>query len=353
MANLKPTFALSIGAFNSNDSHAAGGLSRLVVDRDMNFAVDSAEVELFDRSGIALDDEVKIELGHDGERQTVFTGAIVEIRPSLSGARVLALGKMNRLLSLRTANSYEGRTAGDIVRDLVDQAGLDAGTIDNGPKLPRFAVDQHCSAYRFIKDLADRLGYELYADREGRIMFHALGAAAGLDAAGGGLLGAAAGAISGAIGSGGAETYQFGKSLIEGVARRGVEPAGKVSVGGESPVSAQGETTAHWLTTESDDFRGEAGDGDPPRLALDAAARTKDLADRFAAGYRATLVRASRQIFITTLGRPSLELGQTIEVGDIPDRLANGRGYIQAIRHSLGAETGFLTELRIVPEAGG
>ncbi|HKP87319.1 MAG TPA: hypothetical protein VJZ26_14540 [Blastocatellia bacterium] len=348
--NLKPTFALSIGSFSSTDGNAVGGPRRLIVDRDMSFGADCLELELFDRAGVALDDDVKVELGLDDERKVVFKGNVVEVLPALIGVRVLALGKMNSLLRLRTAATYENQTAGGIVRDLISQSGLEAGTVDEGPTLPRFAVDQFSSAYRFAKDLAERLGYEFYTDREGKVMFHALGAGAGLDAAGGLLQ--AAGALAGGLGSGGGEGYQFGKHLIAAEAGRRISPWGVVAVGGESAMSTKGDTTAHWLTTESDNYRGSDGEGEPQRLLLDSLARTKDLADRFAAGYRVTLTRKAGQLFVTTLGRSNLELGDNVSVSGMPDDLANGNGYVQAIRHRFGDGFGFLTDLRIVQGPG-
>ena len=78
--------------------------------------------------------------------------------------------------------------------------------------LPRYVVDRALSAHRHLKDLADRLGYELYADRDGSIMFHPLGPAANLDALGG-ALGAVAGAAGALLGSGG-ESYAFGQQLL-------------------------------------------------------------------------------------------------------------------------------------------
>lgn len=354
MARLKPTFAISIGAFTSTSDNPVGGPRRLIVDRDMNVAADVFELDLFDRSGIALNDEATVELGHDGEQETVFTGNVVELRPSLIGTRVLALGKMNDLLNLRTAATYEEKSAGDIVEDLLGQAGLDAGTIDGGPTLPSFTVDQHAGAWRFAKDLADRLGFELFTDRAGKVMFRALGATTGLDAGGfglGGAVGAATSALAGALGIGGGEGYQFGKHLIGATTIRRMEPWGEVSVGGESPASTKGDSTAHWLTTETDGLRGAKGSGAPQRLLLDSAARTKDLADRFAAGQRNTLTRDARRLRLTTLGRPNLELGDNISVSDIPDAMANGSGYVQAIRHRFGAEMGFLTDLRLVLES--
>jgi hypothetical protein len=206
-------------------------------------------------------------------------------------------------------------------------------------------VDRALSGYRHLKDLADRLGYELYADRDGNIMFHALGPAADLDT-----LGALAGAAAGVAGSG--ERYAFGQQLLGAVAaRRGVAWE-SVEVGGESPMSRQGDTTEHWLTTNDDDYRGTAGDEEPTLLVRDSAARTKDLADRFAAGRLAVEARTAHEVSITVLGRPRLDLGESVTMQDLPDEEINGGGYVRALRHRFGEETGFVTDMRVSLEPG-
>jgi hypothetical protein len=206
-------------------------------------------------------------------------------------------------------------------------------------------VDRTLSGYRHLKELADRLGYELYADRDGSAMFHALGPAAGLDAAGGtlgDLLGAA-----GLAGVGGGESYAFGQQLLRAAAGRRDVAWGSVEVGGESPMSRQGDTTEHWLTTNDDDYRGSAGDGDPTLLVRDPAARTKDLADRFAAGRLAVAARTAREVAITVLGQPQIDLGDTATTGDVPDAEINGSGYVRALRHRFEDKEGFVTDMRI------
>ncbi len=215
---------------------------------------------------------------------------------------------------------------------------MSAGTVNDGPILPRFAVDRRLSAYRHVRALAERLGYELYTDRDGKVMFHGLGDAAGLDASG--LLGAAVGAVASALGLGGAsEGYEFGKHLIAASARHRTPGPTKVEVGGESPMSSQGDTTSHWLTTSDDDNHGESGDSDTVELVLDPAARTKDLADRFAADYLNARKRLARQVRATVLGRPGLNLGDLVTLSGTPDGLVNGSGYLQALRHRFGGES--------------
>jgi hypothetical protein len=210
VAILRPVFTITAGSFQSDETNPVGGPAAIVIDRDMDAAAELAEIVVMDRSGIAVDDPIAIELGHDGQRQTVFTGDVISVRATLQGPRLRALGKMRALLDLRTAAFYENQSAGRIVSDLIGQAGLAEGTVDEGPTLPRFAIDRRVSAHRHIRGLAGRLGFELYTDRSGQVMFHGLGGAAGLDAAG--ALGSVAAAAASALGLGGSgEGYEFGR----------------------------------------------------------------------------------------------------------------------------------------------
>lgn len=358
MATLNPQFSISAGSFKSTADNAVGGPVRILVDRDMDLPADSMEAQMMERSGVAEGDSISVELGHDGTTEKVFTGTVVEVVPEYgqgtARVRIRALGEMNKLLNLRQASTYEGQSAGDIVKDLMSAAGLSAGEISDGPTLPRFAVHQLASAFVHVKGLADRLGYELYTDRDGKLMFQALGDAASLDSAGGGLLGAATSAAESAASSllglgGGSEGYGFGKHLVRVAASQGTQPLASVQVGGESPASTQGDDKAHWLTTDDSSLDGSAGNGDPHRLFLDPAARTKDMADRFANGRLSVANRRAREVRLTVLGRPSLDLGDSIEVTDVPDTAATGKGYIRSIRHRFGGGIGFLTSLTILP----
>jgi phage protein D len=346
VAILKPTFSLTVGSLSSTTDNPVGGPHRFLVSRDMDVPADALRIDLSERSGIGLDDEVGLELGHDGDNTAVFSGKVVRLQPALNGAAVYALGSMNSLLNLHTAATYEGQTPGAIARDLIGQAGLEGGTVDDGPTLPRFAIDNRLSAYAHLKSLADRLGYELYADRDGAVMFHALGDAANLDAGGGGLLAAAASAVSSLL-SGGGEGYQFGRHLV--TSRLASRPSAwsSVLVGGESPMSSQGDSAAHWLTVKDTDFQGRAGSDSPQVLLLDLAARSKDLADRFAAGQLAVAQRTAKQVELTVLGRPQVDLGDALSVSDVPDDLFNGQGYVRFIQHRFGDDWGYLTTFRV------
>ena len=139
----------------------------------MEIAADAARLQLMERAGIALDADVVIALGHDGDNETVFTGNVVSLRPALAGVEIHALGTMSALLNLRTASVFENETAGSIASSLIARAGLSAGPVDDGPLLPHFTVDDRVSAFVHVKGLAESASLsELYADRNGNIRFH-------------------------------------------------------------------------------------------------------------------------------------------------------------------------------------
>jgi hypothetical protein len=121
----------------------------------------------------------------------------------------------------------------------------------------------------------------------------------------------------------------------------------RIAVGGESPMSGQGDATSHWLTVNDADYRGEAGDGSRRALVVDPVARYKDLADRFAAGRLALAARDAWQIHLSVLGRGGIDLGDTVSAGGVEDAFVNGTGYVRAIRHRFDAASGFVTDLRL------
>ena len=297
----------------------------------MDVAADSMRLHLAARHGIDVGDAVDAAIGHDGSEETVLTGEVVGVRPTIAGVEIWALGSGHGLLELHTSATFESQSVGAIARALIAKAGLNAGTVDDGPELPRYHVDRALSAYQHLRALADRLGFELYTDRNGQVMFHALG--------GGGRE-----ADDGA-------TYRFGQQLISATAQRRLPDADRVVVGGESPMSAIGEHAVSWLTARSADHRGVAGDGPIATQIADPAARTRDLAERFAAGRLMVAQRRIHDVRIEILGRSGLDLGDDAEVAGVPDPLMAGAGYIRGLRHGFSTAAGFVTEVRIAVEA--
>ena len=322
---MRPTFALACAAFSSTSKQPLGGPARIVVRRSMDTASDYAEIHFAQKPSITVGKELTVKLGHDGTDELVFTGDVVGLTPALVGVTVRSLGKMNDLLNLRTAMTYEKKTPGDVVKALVSAAGLSAGTVTAGPKLPRYAVDMRMSGYAHARELADRLGFELYTSAEGKVMFHEPTVTAVPPN----------------------KNFAYGERLLDASVAQRPAAWGKVTVGAESPVSKEGEKTAHWLTTNDKDYRGAAGSGKPELLVIDPAARTTDMAKTFAAGYQTLGERRAKQITLVLLGTPEIDLGDAVGIKGVPENIADDKGYVFAIDHDFSADGGFITRLRI------
>ncbi|HEY6890326.1 MAG TPA: hypothetical protein VI300_21155 [Solirubrobacter sp.] len=337
---MHPSFSLTIGSLETSGDDPRAAPALLEVKRDLDVPADALRVRLGEPADVALDDAVRLSLGYDGDEQAVFTGVVVSLRPGIAGAEVWALGGLHALLDVHAGATYQIQSAGAIARDLFSRAGVTPGTVDTGPLLPSFAVDGRASAHTHLQALAERLGFALYADSGGKGMFHALGGAASLDGLG------AAGALAAGGGVGGVG-FTYGRDVLALSVRDAPAPWAAVKVGGESPMSGQGDHTGSWLTVDDGDYRGSAGSGEPSLLVIDPAARTKDLADRFAAGRLAGAKARAREARLTVGGRPELELGDSITISGHPDPRAGGTGYLRGLRHRFGPDTGFLTDVRV------
>src|SRR4051812_45095675 len=114
MADLRPTFSLTLGAGQATTAAAAGGPARFVVERDMDAAGDALRARLAEPVTAGIGDPVKLSLGHDGTEATVFSGEVCALRPAVDGAEVWAVGGLHALLGVRVAAAFENQTAGAI-----------------------------------------------------------------------------------------------------------------------------------------------------------------------------------------------------------------------------------------------
>ena len=116
-------------------------------------------------------------------------------------------------------------------------------------------------------------------------------------------------------------------------------------------MSGQGEDKSFWLTATDADYEGSSGDG-AELLVSDPTARTKDMADRFAAGYAASFERRTGEIRLTVLGMPALELGDSTSSSGTPESGLSAAGYVKGLRHRFGFFEGFVTDIVLSPEGG-
>jgi hypothetical protein len=351
MAGLKPRFAFTAGSLTADSDSPVAAPSRFVVERSLDVPIDGLRVLLGDSGKVAPGDAVQLDLGDEDGLERVFTGTVAELRPRLGGCQLVCAGTMLDLVELRVASFYQDKFAGDVVRDLLSRTAIDVGRIEDGVMLSRYAIERRLGAHAQLRRLADRLGFSLFSDREGRVHFKGVGAAASLGSGGG--LGALAGAASPAAGAlglgGGGGGLAFGKHLLAAAAALQPPFARTVTVGGESPMSGQGEDKSYWLTPKDSAYQDSAGSGDE-WLITDSAARTKDMAGRFAAGYAAGFGRRAAAIRLSVLGMPALELGDSLGASGAPEPGLNATGTITSLRHRFGERDGFVTDVTIATE---
>ena len=99
--------------------------------------------------GAAVGDTGTVKLGYgDDGPDDVFAGAVHAVHRNLDGSvRVVVADAAAPLAAMRLNQSYEQRSAGEIVKDLAGQAGVSVDRADDGPKLPFYVVDDRSSAW--------------------------------------------------------------------------------------------------------------------------------------------------------------------------------------------------------------
>lgn len=342
---MTPALQLRLGALPAALA-APAAATEVVVDRDLDVPVDVAVLRFAGAAAATPGDAVSVALGVDGAPEPVFVGTVARAGAEVTATRgqlgeVVAFGRLQALVALRVAAVYEQRTLGAVARDLFTRAGVVPGEVDEGPLLPRVAVDARRSAAAHLRDLARRFGREVWADREGR---GRVGVPGGAGAAG---LAAAATAATASVAGGG---VRYGADLLRAAGRRQPPLFDGVEVAGESPASTRGDGTQAWLTTDESAARASAG-GSRSRLVLEPLARTRDLAQAVADGLADAATGRSAEVVVTVLGRPEVDLADRVTVAGAPDELLAVTGTVRALRHRLDALSGFTTTLRLALEA--
>ncbi len=112
---------------------------------------------------------VEVSLGTTSAVETVFTGTVAQVAHQPWGTEVQIHAATAALDSVRVGRAYMSQTVGDIVRDLVGEAGVASGEVDAGPMLPVFYVDESRSAWRHLRNLARLTVTELTSAADGAL----------------------------------------------------------------------------------------------------------------------------------------------------------------------------------------
>lgn len=285
--------------------------------------VDSVVLHLLESDqapATALGDTLEIALGYGDESPTpLFSGSIEHLETTIAGYRRLVLASPALKLAHKRLNtSFEEQSAGDILRSLLDSAGVEAGAIDRGQQYPFYAVSDHRSLLAHVDTLSRQQGWLCYCGADGQLNCREVGPGTA------------------------ASTLAYGVDLTE--LRHWSRPpdATGFRVIGSGAASSQGAGTWHWLTKEPKTFAesGDAAITRPERSLRDtAAARAR--ADALAAEVN----RQTRRVCLQTAAAPDIVAGSLFDISGAPDSSANGTYVADRVVMTYAPLEGFLSQV--------
>jgi phage protein D len=322
---LTPAYRLVIGdkKVDTTDEPRASTVERIEVDLDLDAPADVVRLRFGNNDGLKPeeDDEATIELGYteDDDLTLVLTGGVVTGEPGITVTN--GMSHCQKLLDLRHEETFQNKTAGDIVRTLADEAGVTVARAEAGLTFPAYVIDGRRSVYAHMREIADICGFVVFANEDGDLVFRPIDQPASI------------------------HVFEFAKHLVELEVERGDATAVSVDVRGESPGTSRGEESWAWLTKDSSGSRGTAGSGAPTLLLEKSVLRTPAATQAAADAAFAQLTSQATRGRLRTFGRPQIRLGDSIRIKDVPDARLNGDFRVRAVRHSIDKKNGFRTEV--------
>jgi phage protein D len=324
---LRPAYAVTVAGkrVDTTSEPRASTLVSLTVALDLDTPADAATLELgrIGRLEPVLDDDATIELGYidDPSLTTVLTGTVGLVDPGLVTSTVVVYSGAATVLRSVANETFENKSAGDIVRDLASRAGVGVGNVEAGSQFPAYVVDGRRGAFEHVLDLAGLCGLDAYVDSGGDLVMERF------------------------TGGHAMHVLEHAKHILELDVRRTPPAAAAVEAWGESPGTSRGTNAWAWLTKDFDKLHGSAGSGTPLLVLERPALRSADAAGRAAEGaLEAAQSRAVRGR-VLTIGRPEVKLGDAIQLRGVPDAAANGSFQVRSVTHRVRKRRGFTTEI--------
>ncbi|MFN8496344.1 MAG: hypothetical protein U0641_00695 [Anaerolineae bacterium] len=268
------------------------------------------------------DNAVTIALGYaddDGSLTQVMAGSVTAVAPGLLTNRVIGLSGADATLRTFVNETYEGQSAGAIVRDLAAKAGVEVATAEDGIAFPAYVIDARRSVFAHMRELAVLCGFDLYIDSDGKLVFQRF--------ANGNTV----------------HTLEFARHIVTLDVVRSPLDAARVEAWGESPAGGRADKAWAWLVKDFSSARGTAGSGDPLLLLERPALRTRDAATTAAnAAFRAIQRRGVRGELLT-FGQPLIKLGDAVKLQGLADDTLNTTFQVRSVRHRITKSGGFTT----------
>jgi phage protein D len=299
-------------------------VAHLRVELGMDGAADRLVLDLGQVGTLrpAVGEQVTVELGYtDGQDpQQVTVAAVVDADPDLRAHRVVGLAA-EALLRARVDRTFESATAGSIVNELAQAAGVDVATADDGIDFPAYVVDARRSVYHHIGELAAVCGFDRYVDNEGKLVFTLF------------------------TGGRTSHVFEHAKHILELHLDRCAAQATQVTVVGESPGAAKGNNSWAWFAQKLDPFAGRAGSGDRTLLMEHGALRTAAATQQAAQAILTDLTRRTATGDVLVTGAPEVRLGDALRLSGVPEPGVDGTYQVRSVVHDIRKDTGFTTRI--------
>lgn len=268
---------------------------------------------------VKFTDKVTIELTAGDASGTLITADVQSIRSSFGLTEINGVTGMQKLAATRVNQVYSSQTLNQIVSDLVNQAGADTGTIDNGGTYSYFVAHESRSALAHVRELASLEGMDVYFDTSNQLNVTAFQKTSA------------------------DHTFYYAIDVLDLELERVDGPVAHVVAYGESPASNQGSDTWHWLVKDLSPFQGDAGDGSKLLALGDRAIRTKDAADKFATAKLGAIKDHSSAGRLKLMGNPQVNLGDAFEIKGAKQSELNGLFKVTSVQHVFSKSQGYLT----------
>lgn len=325
--------AIGLGAGGGDDPWARSMVA-LTVDVGVAPAIDIAQVELRaggdapvvavgDAGTIALDD------GAGSGSAVVFTGDVERVGRAVDGAtRFVATNGAAALAALRVNQSYEGRSAGEIVSDLAGRAGVTTGTIEDGIDVAFWVAHDRVGAWNHIARLATASGYLALFSAEGELSF-------------------------GPLAPGGPQrTFTGGQDVVGFDAAAASVLVDAVTVVGDGAAGSDGQDAASWFVKDPGALRVTSGSGALERVRSDPALRSVDASRSAADGMALRAALSAGVGRVTVPGAPVVRPGAAIAMAGLGDGF-DGTYLVLRVCHRFDVRKGFVSILDVALLAAG
>lgn len=303
----------------------ASTLVSLALSLDMSLPADSCTLVLGHIGSFAptFQGEITIELGDaaDSALTQVMKGTIVDLTQGIRSWRVIGHSMAWSLLRTYADETFESKSAGDIVKDLAGRANVTVAKADSGITFPAYVIDGRRSVYHHMYDIAELCGFDLYVNSSGELVFAEFK-------------------------RGNTEhTLHYGENVLDIQVESIAPPFAEIEVWGESPGGSKSREDWSWLTKDFTARRSSSGSGTPKLLFEDSALRDRASTMTTAKAIERQYQRRGIRGKVLIAGYPQAKLGDTIKLQDFADSALNTNFQIRAVKHMISKQVGFVTEI--------